>query len=76
MVVIQAVSDNTKSNRTRRGNRHLKSWRMHKKGTKRVVGNKKEEKIHPFFGSSTPRSRGGQDERRKKTLQVPAREDF
>jgi len=49
---------------------------MHKKGTKRVVGNKKEEKIHPFFGSSTPRSRGGQDERRKKTLQVPAKEDF
>jgi hypothetical protein len=39
---------------------------MQKKGRE-----KKEEKDHPFFGSGTPISRGGQDERRK-TLQVPA----
>jgi hypothetical protein len=37
------------------------------------VKQKGEKVIIRFFGSGTPISRGGQDERRKKTLQVPAR---
>jgi hypothetical protein len=40
---------------------------------KGVITKRERKKNHPFFDSGTPTSRGGQDERRKKTLQVSAR---
>lgn len=55
MVMIQAVSDNTKSkSKEPEGNRHLRSWRMQKK--------KKGFLFRRYLG---------EDRTKEKTLQVP-----